>query len=159
MSLSEFQQRVASLVFSLAEAEGFALAGGGALIAHEVVDRTTRDLDCFGPTRACVDRLWPAIRDRLLSEGLEVDVHQSDHGFAKISVTDPATGETILVDVGFDPATHAPIAMPIGSVRALDDLAGDKLLALFGRGAEGLRRRVCTARPLHPAHASSRSQQ
>jgi hypothetical protein len=61
-------------VFSLAEAEGFALAGGGALIAHEVVDRTTRDLDCFGPTRASVDRPWPAIRDRLLSAGLEVDV-------------------------------------------------------------------------------------
>ena len=34
-------------MFSLAEAEGFALAGGGALIAHEVVDCTTRDLDCF----------------------------------------------------------------------------------------------------------------
>ena len=60
MSLSELQQRVASLVFSLAEADGFALAGGGALIAHEVVDRTTRDLDCFGPTREAVDRLWPA---------------------------------------------------------------------------------------------------
>ena len=76
MSLSEFQQRIATLVFSLAEAEGFALAGGGALIAHEVVDRTTRDLDCFGPTRAAVDRLWPAIRDRLLNEGLVVDVQQ-----------------------------------------------------------------------------------
>ena len=122
-------------MFSLAEAEGFALAGGGALIAHEVVDRTTRDLDCFGPTRAAVDRLWPAIRDRLLSERLAVDVHQSDHGFAKMSVTDPATGESTQVDVGFDPATRATIAMPIGSVRALEDLAGDKLLALFGRAA------------------------
>ena len=29
MSLSELQQRIASLVFSLAEAEGFAMAGGG----------------------------------------------------------------------------------------------------------------------------------
>ena len=135
MSLSEFQQRVATLVFSLAEAEGFALAGGGALIAHEVVDRTTRDLDLFGPTRAAVDRLWPAIHDRLLNEGLVVDVQQSDHGFAKMSVTDPATGKSTQVDVGFDPATHAAIAMPFGSVRALDDLAGDKLLALFGRAA------------------------
>ncbi len=135
MSLSEFQQRVASLVLSLAEAEGFALAGGGALIAHGVVDRTTRDLDCFGPTRAAVDRLWPAIRNRLLTERFEVDVHQSDHGFAKMSVTDLATGETTQVDVGFDPAFHASVAMSIGSVRALDDLAGDKLLALFGRAA------------------------
>ena len=100
-----------------------------------MVDRTTRDLDCFGPSRVAVDRLWPAIRNRLLSEGLVVDVHQSDHRFAKMSVTDPATGESTQVDVGFDPATHAAITMPIGSVRALDDLAGDKLLALFGRAA------------------------
>lgn len=135
MSLSELQQRVASLVFSLAEADGFALAGGGVLIAHEVVDRTTRDLDCFGPTREAVDRLWPAIRDRLLGAGLNVDVRQSDHGFATMSVTDPTTGETTQVDVGFDPATQAPVAMSIGSVRALEDLAGDKLLALFGRAA------------------------
>ena len=135
MSLSELQQRIASLVFSLAEAEGFALAGGGALIAHEVVDRTTRDLDYFGPSRDAVDLLWPAIRDRLLSAGLTVDVHQSHHGFAKMSVTDLATGETTQVDVGFDPAAHPSITMPMGSVRALDDLAGDKLLALFGRAA------------------------
>ena len=57
MSLSEFQQRVATLVFSLAGAEGFALAGGGARIAHEVAEHTTRDLDCFVPTRVAVDRL------------------------------------------------------------------------------------------------------
>ena len=135
MSLSELQQRVASLVFSLAEADGFALAGCGALIAHDVVDRTTRDLDCFGPSRDAVDRLWPAIRDRLFNADLRVDVHQSEHGFAKMSVTDISTGETTQVDVGFDPAAHAPVAMSIGSVRALDDLAGDKLLALFGRAA------------------------
>jgi hypothetical protein len=153
MSLSDLQQRVALLVFSLAEADGFALAGGGALIAHDVVDRTTRDLDCFGPSRDAVDRLWPAIRDRLLSAGLEVDVRQSDHGFAKMSVTDLTTGETTQVDVGFDPAAHASIAMSIGPVRALDDLAGDKLLALFGKGRpEGLRRCTRAACTLHPPH-------
>jgi hypothetical protein len=59
----------------------------------------------------------------------------ADHGFAKMSVTNAATGDTTQVDVGFDPAEHAPIATSIGSVRALDDLAGDKLLALFGRAA------------------------
>ena len=74
---------------------------------HEVVDRTTRDLDCFGPTREAVDRLWPAIRDRLLGAGLDGDVHQSDHGFAEMSVIDLTTGETTQVDVGFHPATQA----------------------------------------------------
>ena len=59
---------------------------------------------------------------------------ESDHGFAKMSVTDISTGETTQVDVGFDPAAHASVAMSIGSVRALDDLAGDKLLAVVGGG-------------------------
>ena len=61
MPLSDLQQRVAEIVFALDESEGFALAGGGGLIAHDVVDRTTRDLDCFGPSRDAVDRYWPAI--------------------------------------------------------------------------------------------------
>jgi hypothetical protein len=50
--LSETQRRVATLVLSLPEAEGFALAGGAALILHGVTDRDTRDLDCFVPPRS-----------------------------------------------------------------------------------------------------------
>ena len=139
---------------SLAEAEGFALAGGGALIAHEVVDRTTRDLDCFGPSRVAVDRLWPAIRDRLLSEGLEVDVNQSDHGFAKMSVTDPCHGRV-------HPGRHR-----LRSGHARGNRHAHRLRAVPGRpsrrqaprlvrqsSAEGLRRRACTTHPLHSAHA------
>jgi hypothetical protein len=61
MPLSRVQRRVAEIVFALAEGEGFALAGGGALIAHDIVDRTTRDIDCFGPSRDAVDQYWPAI--------------------------------------------------------------------------------------------------
>lgn len=135
MSLSRLQRRVSTLVFALSEADGFALAGGGALIAHEVVDRTTRDLDCFGPSLDAVDRFWPAIRTALISDGLEVDVRQTSHGFAKMTVIDPTTGETTQVDVGFDPARRPTISTSIGPVRALEDLAGDKLLALFGRAA------------------------
>jgi hypothetical protein len=135
MPLSEFQRRISEIVFVLAEAEGFALAGGGALIAHEVVDRTTRDLDCFGPSRDAVDRCWPAIRDALTRVGLSVDVQIANHGFAKMTVSDPRTDATTQVDVGFDRAGHAAVSMSFGRVRALEDLAGDKLLALFGRAA------------------------
>lgn len=42
MSGSSWQQRVARIVTSLPEAEGFALAGGAALVMAEVVDRQTR---------------------------------------------------------------------------------------------------------------------
>lgn len=135
MPLSDLQQRVAEIVFALDESEGFALAGGGALIAHDVVDRTTRDLDCFGPSRDAVDRYWPAIVGALQEAGFAVEVRVANHGFAKMIVSDPVTGDVTQVDVGFDPAGKAAVAMLFGRVRAIDDLAADKLLALFGRAA------------------------
>jgi Nucleotidyl transferase AbiEii toxin, Type IV TA system len=136
VSLSEFQRHVASIAFSVAEADGFALAGGGALIAHEIVDRTTKDLDCFGPSRDAVDRFWPAMVKTLEDAGLKVEVHVASHGFAKLSVADPKNSDRrTQVDVGFDPAGHEAVSMTFGPVRAIEDLAADKLLALFGRAA------------------------
>jgi hypothetical protein len=135
MSLSDFQLKIAKLIFAINEAEGFALAGGGALILHKVVDRTTNDLDCFGPSREAVDRFWPAIRDALIANGLAIEVSQAAHGFAKLVVSAPSTTESTQIDVGFDPAFLPPVLLSVGRVRALQDLAGDKMLALFGRAA------------------------
>ena len=66
---------------------------------------------------------------------LAVEVRVANHGFAKMIVSDPVTGDVTQVDVGFDPAGKAAVAMWFGRVRAIDDLAADKLLALFGRAA------------------------
>jgi hypothetical protein len=133
MSLSEFQVRVATLVLGLPEATEFALAGGAALIVHDVTDRATRDLDCFGPTIDAVDRLRASVVDACAAEGLRVEVDQAGPGFARLQVADAR--DTTLLDLGYDPAFSPPIVTAIGAVRALDDLAGDKLLALFSRAA------------------------
>jgi hypothetical protein len=54
MPLSDFQRRVASIVFALGEAEGFVLAGGGALIAHDEGSRLLRAFArCRRPVLAC----------------------------------------------------------------------------------------------------------
>ncbi len=45
--LSPFQRRVADVLFHLPEADGYALAGGGALILRRVITRETSDLDAF----------------------------------------------------------------------------------------------------------------
>jgi hypothetical protein len=55
--LTPLQEHVASIVAGLAEAEGFALAGGAAQIARGEIQRETRDLDFFGLTPDDVDRL------------------------------------------------------------------------------------------------------
>lgn len=54
--LSPLQEQVAAIIAGLAEAEGFALAGGAALIVRGDVERQTRDLDFFGLTTDAVDR-------------------------------------------------------------------------------------------------------
>lgn len=131
--LSDIQRRVASIVLSLSEADGFALAGGAALIFHEVTDRGTRDLDCFGPSIESVDQLAPAAAAALLNAGFDVEIEQLNRGFERLRVT--SGDEVTLLDLGFDPADLAPTATEIGAVRALPDLAGDKLLALFSRAA------------------------
>lgn len=57
--LTPLQEQVARIVAGLAEAEGFALAGGAALIARGDVQRQTRDLDFFGLTPGAVDLWFP----------------------------------------------------------------------------------------------------
>ena len=133
MSLSELQRRVATIVLSLPEASGFALAGGAALILHGLVNRETRDLDCFGPSVEAVDELAPAAVAALRDAGFEVSSEQANAGFVRLRVSS-CDGES-LVDLGFDPATLPLMLTDLGAVRALADLAGDKLLALFSRAA------------------------
>ena len=50
--LSGGQREVALLLFGLPESEGFALAGGSALVALGVIDRPTRDIDAFFAAQA-----------------------------------------------------------------------------------------------------------
>jgi hypothetical protein len=68
--LTPRQERVARIVSGLPQAEGFALAGGAALVVLQIVDRATRDLDCFGPSADEVDQLVPAVESALSAAGL-----------------------------------------------------------------------------------------
>ena len=70
--LTPLQVRVASIVAGLAEAEGFALAGGAALITRGEIQRETRDPDFFGLAPDDVDRLVPAVDRALQEAGLVV---------------------------------------------------------------------------------------
>lgn len=72
--LSDLQRRCATIILQLPDAAGFALAGGAALLVHEVTDRGTNDIDCFGPSIAAVDALAPAAIAALTVAGFDVDV-------------------------------------------------------------------------------------
>jgi hypothetical protein len=129
--LSALQERVARLIAAQPSADGFALAGGAALVAARLVDRATRDLDFFGPTADDVDALADAARAALEADGLTVTVHTSYPGFARIEVTDGH--DTTEVDIGVDARIRPAEPGPLGPTLAVEELAADKMLALFGR--------------------------
>lgn len=129
--LTPLQKQVAAIVASLAEAEGFALAGGAALIARGEVQRQTRDLDFFGLTPAAVDRLVPAVDRALQNAGLVVRHVQENPGFARLIVEseDDRTELDLAADARLFPAEPGePAPMLSGQ-----ELAVDKVLAVFGR--------------------------
>ncbi len=64
---------MATIVSRLPEADGFALAGAGALVLHGYIDRETRDLDYFTTPahQAGTQQLGAALEAALVNEGLE----------------------------------------------------------------------------------------
>lgn len=129
--LSPLQERVARVVAGLAEAEGFALAGGAALIVRGDVDRRTRDLDFFGPSAVAVDRLVPVAEQALLDDGLRVERVIDHSGFARLLVDDGR--DRTEVDLGSDARLFPVEEGPGFPLLSGEELAVDKLLALFGR--------------------------
>lgn len=129
--LSPLQQRVASIVAGPLEAEGFALAGGGALIARGDIDRATRDLDYFATRPERVAEALPQVTEALERAGLSVTIERSSDGFVRLTVSDgDATTELDLAsDYRLLPVEHSEF----GPTLAGEELAIDKVLAIFDR--------------------------
>jgi hypothetical protein len=85
--LSPLQEEIARLLASLPEADGFALAGGAALIARGIVERQTADLDFFGKESAAVNRLAPALVRAARSAEMTVTVLREAPGFVRLELS------------------------------------------------------------------------
>ena len=129
--LSPLQERVATIVAGLEEAEDFALSGGAALIVQGTIRRPTRDLDFFGLTPDAVDRLLPRVEEAMLEEGLQVERVQSNHGFARLVIQDgqDRTELDLAADARLFPAQPGHPAPTLTG----PELGADKVLAVFGR--------------------------
>ncbi len=133
MGLSPLQVRIARSFFALSESAGFALAGGSALLAQDIIDRTTNDLDLFGVERRAVHGAAEALRDALIKEGLACEEAFRHPAFVRLRVSDGE--DTSEVDVSYDWQWRDSVATSVGPARSSEELAVDKLLALFGRAA------------------------
>jgi hypothetical protein len=137
-----FQRRVASLALAVAQQQGFALAGGQALIAHGVVHRVTEDIDLFTDNPVGVRHAVEVVTAALAAAGLDVtsvaEMDALDEVFdgigddlAELEIRD---GEHIvrLQLARFD-RHRTPVIMDIGPVLHLDDVLGSKVSALATR--------------------------
>jgi hypothetical protein len=134
--LPPFQLEVARMFFALPASRGFLLAGGAALLAQHLTARPTEDLDFFtAPERGHV----PAARDALEAAArqrgwITERIHDSDT-FCRMVIRSADSG--VLVDLAVNAPPDLPAsATPAGPTLAPEELAGNKLLALFARAAQ-----------------------
>ena len=133
--LPPFQLEVARMFFALPASRGFLLAGGGALLAQRLTARPTEDLGFFtaperGHVPAARDALEAAARQRCWSTER---IHDSDT-FCRMVIRSDDSG--VLIDLAVNAPPDLPASVtPAGPTLAPEELAGNKLLALFDRAA------------------------
>lgn len=131
--LTPLQENICRLVGSLPDAEVAVLAGGGALIVHGIVDRSTTDLDFFATDALDVRPAAHAVRSALEAAGLHVEVDRDGAIFVRFHVSDG--NDHTAIDFGPSRRAYPSASAEIGLLLALEDLAGDKMAALFSRAA------------------------
>lgn len=131
--LTDLQLKIALAVSEVVESEGFALAGGAALIFQGLVDRRTRDLDFFTVDATSVNRVAPEVESALRAKRMTVIRRVDAPGFVRLEVSEG--GEICEVDFGSDARLRPEIETSLGPMIASEELAADKTLALFGRAA------------------------
>lgn len=115
---------------------GFALAGGYALQAHQLVDRMSEDIDLFTNRwdQEEFSRAVKAVCDAYRRDGLEVSVTRQAETFARLQVADPRDAMGATVDLAADVRRLEPVQLSIGPVLAERDAVASKVGAVFSRG-------------------------
>jgi hypothetical protein len=131
--LDPLQERIARLALSMPGAESLALAGGGAMLAHRLVERPTQDVDMFTPEDD-VTALADALVAALQNNGLLVVVEAHSTTYVRLTVTE-SSGRACKVEMARDARIRPPVRLDVGAVLHLEEIAADKMLALFGRAA------------------------
>jgi hypothetical protein len=136
MPLDALQDSIARTALALPQARTLALAEGGAMLAHGFVTRRTQDVDLFTELdEREATEIAEALRHALHGHGLRTRPTERgphDHRFV---VVDPSSHTECAVEIFPDGGRlHPRVALELGAVLHPDDLAADKVLALWGRG-------------------------
>ncbi len=133
--MDPFHQRLTRVALAAAGQYGFCLAGGYAVAAHGFVNRRSEDVDLF--TTMAAERDFPAAVEAVVlalkNDGLDATITLNAGTFARVEVSDLATGEKTKLELGVDWRAHPPTRLEIGPVLHPDDAVANKMCALFGR--------------------------
>ena len=140
MPVSELHQEIAAIALRAGARHGFALAGGNALLAHELVDRETEDVDLFTDKESGVEAAAGAVESALRRAGYVTERQDDPTGLAEVFegmseglaewlVTAPDGRQTML-QMSYFNREHEPVRMSVGPVLDLEDLIGQKVCAL-----------------------------
>jgi len=128
--LSSSQMLVAQAFFSMPESDGFLLAGGAALLAQGLITRPTTDLDFFTAAEG-VQSATQAFVQLAQGHGWTVTIKRESQTYTHMVVYTP---DQVEMDLAVDAAALRPPTLTIaGPSYDQRELAGQKVLALFGR--------------------------
>ena len=135
--LTPLQRRLLDVIGRLPEGAGFALAGGAALIVRGTVDRRTNDLDFFiGHADVDADTISTMVAavERALGEaGIGSQREVVSDTFARLTVV--TEQDECRIDLAVDVRIRPVEQDPQVALVSLEELAADKILALFARAA------------------------
>lgn len=144
MAVSELHRQVAGVALAAAAGHGFALGGGNALLAHEIISRPTQDVDLFTDQEHGVEAAAEAVEVALRTAGFAVERQEADdggladifpdlgEGLAEWVVSSP-DGQQMVLQLAYFDRSREPVLMDIGPVLAVEDVAGGKVCALASR--------------------------
>jgi len=96
------------MAMALPEASNLVLAGGGAMLARDLVERPTRDVDLFSSDPTDVDRVAVALAAALRAGGDTVEVQRRGDTFTRLVVGSEAAVDAVTVELAFDARMRPP---------------------------------------------------
>lgn len=144
MAIDHLHRQVARIALRAAAEHGFALAGGNALLAHEVGDRPTQDVDLFTNRAGGVDAAAEGVEAALRAAGFRADRVDKTAGLTGIFGPGMGTGlaewivaapggRQMTLQMSYFDRDREPVSMDVGPVLDLEDVLGGKVNALASR--------------------------
>ncbi|MEU9979302.1 nucleotidyl transferase AbiEii/AbiGii toxin family protein [Streptomyces sp. NPDC051014] len=133
--MPELHARLLSDVIALGAPYPLVLTGGYAVRAHRLANRPSQDLDVATENPTPMADIATALRAGLEAKGWQVHALETAPLSARLTVTDPVTGQECEVDVLKEIFSRPIVHSAYGPVLAEEDVIGTKVRALADRGA------------------------